>query len=216
MSGLRRASVNSFGFGGANAHAVLDDAYNYLRIHDLAGKHCTVTSPPSLNAMKHLSEEPNHGKLLGGVHGNFTSYSQSIPKPTLLIWSAADVGGLERLSLIYSQHFARLSIEADKVKAYLESLAFTLSQHRSSLPWKSFLNVKSLTQLHDLKRQLTKPIRSAPNLRLGFVFTGQGAQWYAMGRELLFYPVFKNSLQNAELCLRSLGCQWSLMGTAHV
>jgi acyl transferase domain-containing protein len=32
-SGLRRASVNSFGYGGANAHVVIDDAYHFLQQH---------------------------------------------------------------------------------------------------------------------------------------------------------------------------------------
>ncbi|KAJ3942859.1 uncharacterized protein N0V96_007088 [Colletotrichum fioriniae] len=34
--GQRRISVNSFGFGGANAHVILDDAYNYLRNRAMA------------------------------------------------------------------------------------------------------------------------------------------------------------------------------------
>lgn len=36
--------MNSFGFGGTNAHVVLDDAYHYLRGKGLAGNHCTVHS----------------------------------------------------------------------------------------------------------------------------------------------------------------------------
>jgi hypothetical protein len=37
----------------------------------------------------------------------------------------------------------------------------------------------------------------------------QGAQWYAMGRELLErYPLFKNSMTEAGLYLQSLGCSW--------
>ncbi|PWY93041.1 hypothetical protein BO94DRAFT_615778 [Aspergillus sclerotioniger CBS 115572] len=35
--GLRRISVNSFGFGGSNAHTVLDDAYHFLQEHGLDG-----------------------------------------------------------------------------------------------------------------------------------------------------------------------------------
>lgn len=58
-----------------------------------------------------------------------------------------------------------------------------------------------------------KPIRTRERPRLGFVFTGQGAQWYAMGRELIgAYPVFKNSLLESEKHLKELGATWSLLG----
>ncbi|KAI1113668.1 hypothetical protein F5Y14DRAFT_441759 [Nemania sp. NC0429] len=43
--GLRRISVNSFGFGGSNVHVVMDDALNYLRSCGLTGNHCTVDKP---------------------------------------------------------------------------------------------------------------------------------------------------------------------------
>ena len=45
-----------------------------------------------------------------------------------------------------------------------------------------------------------------------FVFTGQGAQWYAVGLGLLHYQVYQFSLKNADQYLRSLGCDWSLLG----
>lgn len=44
-----------------------------------------------------------------------------------------------------------------------------------------------------------------------FVFTGQGAQWYGMGRELIATSeVFRASLNQANTTLASLGCQWDL------
>ncbi len=44
-TGIRRASVNSFGFGGTNGHAVPEDAYNHLRLRSLSGRHCTNPQP---------------------------------------------------------------------------------------------------------------------------------------------------------------------------
>src|SRR3954468_10717428 len=41
--GLRRASVNCFGFGGSNAHVILDDAYHYLQSRGLEGRHYSLT-----------------------------------------------------------------------------------------------------------------------------------------------------------------------------
>ena len=45
QKGLRRTSINSFGFGGANAHVVMDDAYHLLQSADLSGNYRTVIYP---------------------------------------------------------------------------------------------------------------------------------------------------------------------------
>ena len=56
--------------------------------------------------------------------------------------------------------------------------------------------------------------RSAPVI--SFVFTGQGAQWAGMGRELLGYPVFRTSLEQATKYMQGLGCTWSLISMYHM
>lgn len=55
------------------------------------------------------------------------------------------------------------------------------------------------------------PQRSTTAPRIAYIFTGQGAQWHAMGRELVeTYPVFSSTIRVAEDCLNALGADWSL------
>ena len=210
--GLRRASVNSFGFGGSNAHVVLDDAYNFLKNHGLRGFHHTVADPPSPEQLSRaLGTSPplaleNGTRPEGGAELRFDEL-----RPSLLVWSAADEGGLDRIAKAYSEHFKALSLPPGQDNQYMLDLAFTLAARRSALPWKSFAVTHSLSQLQNAGVSLSKAVRSSKKLGLAYIFTGQGAQFAGMGRELLVYPVYKRTLQRAELYLHDLGCSWSLM-----
>ena len=125
-----------------------------------------------------------------------------------------DEDGLERLATIYQDHFST-SFESQKYKSamYLHNLAYTLSEKRSHLPWKSFVLAKSIIELQKgLFKRIAKPVRSSIGPMLGFVFTGQGAQWIGMGRELLLYPVFQRSLSRSQITLQDMGVAWKLEG----
>lgn len=110
----------------------------------------------------------------------------------------------------YRSYFERLSLKADTEDSFLENLSYTLNTRRTSLLWKSFVVANSLAQLKE--RSLSIPVQSKMKPRLAFIFTGQGAQWHAMGRELIIYPIFKCSLQKAQTCLEEFGCDWLLLG----
>ncbi|KAH6626290.1 phenolpthiocerol synthesis polyketide synthase ppsA [Chaetomium sp. MPI-SDFR-AT-0129] len=204
---VRRASVSSFGYGGANAHVILDDAASYLAARGLKGKHRTLVT----RRVQEVQEDQT------STNGSDTDETHN----RLLVFSAADEDGIRRLSETYTSYLATyLSKPSATSPLTLSELAHTLCTKRSLLPWKAYVLAPSLTHLHNTLQTtgLPKPVRSstaAASLSgtpgLAFVFTGQGAQWAAMGRELRAYRVFGDSLLQAEEYLkRELGCEWSV------
>lgn len=173
----RRVSVNNFGYGGSNAHAIIEDP-RYLvpkrtgHLNGFAVKSRKVRIF-TLSAKDELSARASAR--------NLKSYLLGVP------------GNREREKL-------------------LDNLAYTLSERRTKFTWASALSVGSFDDLISALDHI-KPRRSSKRPRLGFVFTGQGAQWHAMGRELIDqYPVFKATLIEVERQLKSFGASWSLLG----
>ncbi|KAI1771759.1 putative polyketide synthase [Hypoxylon cercidicola] len=202
--GLRRASVNSFGYGGANSHIVLDDAYNYMRLRSLTGKHCTSPSIPSI-----ISSADHKDNSRNFKHDINFNDEKSI---RLYVWSAADKDGIFRIAQAYKKHYIDNLPKTAKQTEFLSDLAFTLDSHRSHLSWRSFALLQSPGELCHLQPLISPPARAhAKPPRLGFVFSGQGSQWFAMGRELMCYASFKAELMRAERFLKGTGCRWSVI-----
>ncbi|RYC59250.1 hypothetical protein CHU98_g6953 [Xylaria longipes] len=203
---LRRVSVNSFGAGGANAHAILDDAYHYLQTNKLVGfHHCTTSMlKPSLNGVSYSSQEATHVQYSKEVNGSSsTSCETKLFGPSLLVWSAADAGAVQRMLDAYQVYF-RTHTAGDASK--LEQLAYTLAMRRSIMAWRSFAVVDAETR----ELSASKPVRASSGGGIAFVFTGQGSQHVGMGLELLRYPIFKASFKRSDEVLASFGCEWSL------
>lgn len=101
--------------------------------------------------------------------------------------------------------------------SYQNDLAYTLGERRSAFPWVAATSASSTTELVRLiDAGKMKPKRRNDPPKLGFVFTGQGAQWWAMGRELIHaYPVFRETLYEADGYLREFGATWSLIEELH-
>ncbi|KAL8783966.1 MAG: hypothetical protein Q9195_009231, partial [Heterodermia aff. obscurata] len=187
--GLRRASVNSFGLGGANSHAVLDDGYHYLKERNISGKHRTCLT----RGCKSLV----HGTSPDSANGTALNSESKTKQPHLYVWSTSDEDGASRCSNEYQRHFDQVGKE-ETGSGYLEDLAFTLSERRTHFPWRFYAIASSLDELKSrLPLSSPKPIRTR-EARLTFVFTGQGAQWYAMARELTNYAVFDSSIEAAD------------------
>ncbi|KAH8645577.1 hypothetical protein BGZ60DRAFT_535878 [Tricladium varicosporioides] len=206
VHGLRRASVNSFGNSGTNAHVILDDVFHFLREHGLDGLHLTVRDPPAKSTL--ASSAPLHSLSDRAFASRNTNMQHSNTK--LLLFSSHDEAGIKRQVDAYVSYFATLEISPDQWHTYTNNLAFTLSSRRSSLPWKSFAMASTPKDLVNLDKTISIPTKSAQDPNLAFIFTGQGAQWLGMGRELMIFPTFQQSISKSESLLLEMGCLWSL------
>lgn len=193
-SGLRRASVNGFGFGGSNAHVILDDAYHYLTSRNLQGHHCTVTE----------NGDPSPIPMGESTENQTLDYR-------LLPFSMQDHHGLKRLSKSVGQRFS-LDPTKGNYPISLDDFAYTLASRRSRFDFRSFAVSRSIDELaeRDFKSiSSTQQKRLKQPENLIFVFTGQGAQWATMGRELLTNPAFLASVQKSQNYLDEIGCKWN-------
>nr|ALQ32782.1 putative polyketide synthase [Fusarium babinda] len=197
--GLRRASINSFGYGGANAHAVLDDAYHFLKTHNLQGHHNTKIEGVSAKALTQNGSQQDEK-------------DKATNKSLLFLLSSHEESGISRLSQTLQAHLAESTTQEIPEKEYLHRLAYTLSEKRSALPWKTYAVASTIEELQQaLDGTPAKAVRVPRSQALTFIFTGQGAQWYAMGRSLQKHPVFQQSLQTSSQHLKEFGSTWDLV-----
>lgn len=99
---------------------------------------------------------------------------------------------------------------------FLDDLAYTLGERRSQFDYKAVIAANSVPQLIErLDDESLKFKGPSGKKALAYIFTGQGAQWYAMGRELMgTYPIFYKTLVRANECMNTLGAPWDLIGKA--
>ena len=158
-----------------------------------------------------LNDEPQ-AKSNGHVEGMNGKSSSAVPKSRLFFLSAFDEDAGKRQAQNLSAYLKdRMPQEKDE---FLARLAYTLDERRSRFAWKAAISASSsdelASKLTDLSLKFTK---AAATSALAFVFTGQGAQWPAMGRELInAYPLYRKTLVKAGDHLKSVGCPWDLIG----
>lgn len=179
---VRRASVNSFGYGGSNVHVVVEQAPK-----DQQPRHVS----------SYLSEDDDID--FGADMGD--------SRPHVLILSANDEVSLRANIRALSNHLIN-----PRVKVNLADLAYTLSDKRSSFFHRAYLTTLR-TDFDENVFVIGKKQSGEP--RVGFVFTGQGAQWPQMGKELLdLFPCTRGILVELDDVLKQLpdSPTWSLIG----
>jgi len=221
-----RASVQSFGYGGTNAHVIVEDAIGYLQsIQSRKSRIAHTTIAPNLQIDSDTGTDGDSPEDTSSSETSWqaieksdstsppdhasdsdTSSSAVIGSGRLYVISANDEeSGKEYVTNLHN-HLMEQTVD-DQLMA---SLAETLCNHRSTLPWKMSILASSSSELISGLRNASLT-QSTKIPSIGFVFTGQGAQWYGMARSLLEQSQFRQSLDLCHQVIRSLGADWSVI-----
>jgi acyl transferase domain-containing protein/NADPH:quinone reductase-like Zn-dependent oxidoreductase len=212
---LRRASVTSAGFGGSIGHCILD--------------HVNVVYPDYVKPG--ITDTRKNSRLVGHTNGhtgrpdswslddptvngerNSSRTASHLSAPEIPIKTRAANAGTRNLVLLpFAAHNdTSLNANIDALshvvdKHSLADVAYTLAARRSRLVQRTFRVVDKDSVVQGLSGDVQRNFLSPPEVsHLAYVFTGQGAQWHAMGAQLFDYRVFCTSIDFLDHVLRAL------------
>lgn len=151
-------------------------------------------------------------------HGSNGHQSVDGAKPAsqLFVLSSPEQAAVNRLAHLYADYLSAdiHDVDSDGKSLKIDDLAYTLSDRRSNFQWRVAFVANSLPSLQELMAAPSKVVRASnyKSNSLLFVFTGQGAQYYAMGRALLYEATFAASVRAADAFFnKSLQAGWSVL-----
>jgi acyl transferase domain-containing protein/NADPH:quinone reductase-like Zn-dependent oxidoreductase/SAM-dependent methyltransferase/acyl carrier protein len=171
--GPRLVGVNSFGFGGANAHVILAE-------------------PPAQ-----------------AVNSDETGLDRRSDRVWPVMLSARSEESLKAAATGLADW-----LETSGLEAPLPALVYTLGARRNHHPYRMTVAPATMADLIGEFRQFGSegeggaaktsftPLPEQP-IRVGFVMSGQGPQWWGMGRELMrTEPVFREAMEAAAAAMK--------------
>ena len=156
---------------------------------------------------------PNGSSVTDLASSNGPSTTDNLPPydeytPQLFILSASTEKALSSVSENIKQWASTHPLNPQT----LRSLSYTLGVHKSGLPFRRAIVASTSTKLLEELDQRFHPKRASTTVPLSFVFSGQGAQWHAMGRELIASSrCFRQSICAMNDTIRHEGGSWSLI-----
>ena len=234
---IRRASVNSFGYGGANGHCIIDHVNNVLPGY----------SRPDIVGSVPVRRRFTNGELNGHVNGHIeiknelangnghaetNGVSTLVPQASTALHhspviaapkkiASAEASTRQLVLLPFSAHnTSSLKLNIDALSQVVDQwsladIAYTLGCKRSRMQQRTFRIVDQNSLALGFateKRIFTSPIQTS---KVAYVFTGQGAQWHTMGAQLFSYTVFRSTISYLDYILQQFSefPPWTISAT---
>ncbi len=181
-SNLRKAGVNSFGFGGTNAHAILEEYISIDRQRENSDNH-----QKCIDYLIPISAK-SHSSLVNQLRSWNSYLAENASKPPQFLNDIALSAAIRK-----SHHPFREIIQTKTLKEAQIELDKTIQEVADKKP----LNHRKVTS-------------KEPNV--AFVFSGMGQQWPGMGKQLYKqFPEAKRIIDVCDNAFLKLTRKWSLL-----
>ncbi|KAH0598385.1 Polyketide synthase [Metarhizium humberi] len=206
----QRISINSFGFGGANGHVILDSAASFAAYCGAARQRYSSSDNDSLeHGLSHSDEDFLSLSLPASISSQSSDCDSAVPEefPRIVVLSARSEESIKRRIAAFEAYMTNSP-------SAINDIAYTLGMRAAHMSHRAFAihhnDIHQSLQFSVGKRIITGREKET---KVAFIFTGQGAQWPGMGRELVHSSAtFREDIRNMDKVLQSLPAapKWTL------